>query len=71
MSARTQALKDTAQHIAGIVIGKLVLRPLGVRFNKSDRGTKWFSTVAANLAAEGVPLPLGLYLPSSKERDPA
>lgn len=46
-------MKDAAQHVAGIVIGKLLLRPLGLRYNKIDRGTKWFCTVAANLAADG------------------
>jgi len=51
------------QHIAGIIIGKTLLRMTGTRYNKSDRGTKWFSTVSANLAADGVKLPLGLYLP--------
>ena len=48
-----QALKDNLQNAAGIVIGRLILRPLGVRYTKADRGTKWFSTVAANLAANG------------------
>ncbi len=53
MAIRVQTLKDAAQYVAGIVIGKLLLRPLGLRYNKIDRGTKWFSTVSANLAADG------------------
>ena len=53
VNVKLQTLKDNAQHAAGIVIGRLILRPLGVRYTKSDRGTKWFSTVAANLAANG------------------
>jgi len=58
-----QAIVDTLQHVAGIAIGKTLLRMTGTRYNKADRGTKWFSTVSANLAADGVKLPLGLYLP--------
>lgn len=59
-----QAVKDTAQHIAGIVIGKTILRVMGLRYNKADRGTKWFSTVSANLAADGVKQSLTIYLPT-------
>lgn len=51
-----QTLKDNLQNAAGIVIGRLILRPLGVRYTKAQRGTKWFSTVAANLAANGEPV---------------
>lgn len=45
--------KSNAQHIAGILVGKLFLRPLGLRYGKEHRGSKWYSTVAANLAADG------------------
>lgn len=54
-------LKDNAQHIAGIIIGKTYLRATGKRYTKDVRGTKWFSTVAANLAADGGALPLVMY----------
>lgn len=43
--------KDNAQHIAGMVVG-LINRFTGRRYSKDERGTKWFSTVAANLVAE-------------------
>jgi hypothetical protein len=52
-----QSLKDNLQNAAGIVIGRLILRPLGVRYTKDQRGTQWFSTVAANLAANDEPVP--------------
>lgn len=45
-----QALKSNVQHIAGIIVGKT----LGGGYTKTDRGAKWFSTVSANLAADGV-----------------
>lgn len=48
-----QGLIDNAQHIAGMAVGR-VLRLLGLRYSKSDRGTRWFSTVAANLSADGI-----------------
>ncbi|SEJ99774.1 hypothetical protein [Achromobacter sp. NFACC18-2] len=48
-----QGLIDNAQHIAGMAIGR-VLRALGLRYSKEHRGSRWFSTVAANLAADGV-----------------
>jgi hypothetical protein len=43
--------KDNFQHIAGLMVG-LVNRFTGKRYGKEMRGTKWFSTVAANLVAE-------------------
>jgi len=49
-----QAIKDNAQNIAGVLIGLSALKLTGLRFNKTMRGTRWFSTVAANLAADGV-----------------
>jgi hypothetical protein len=45
---------DNAQHIAGIVVGVTLLRLLDLRYPKESRGKRWFSTVAANLAADGV-----------------
>lgn len=48
-----QGMIDNAQHIAGIMVGR-ALRFLGLRYSKEDRGSRWFSTVAANLAADGV-----------------
>jgi len=56
MNINTQGLKDNAQHVAGLLIGATLLRATGLRYNKSDRGTKWFSTVAANLAADRAPV---------------
>lgn len=49
-------MKDNIQHLAGIVIGLTALRLTGLRFGKEARGSKWFSTVAANLAADGEPV---------------
>jgi hypothetical protein len=47
-------LRDNAQHVNGIMIGRLILRPLGLRFDKSHRGQHtMFSNVAANMAANG------------------
>lgn len=54
-------IKNNAQHIAGMLVGVTALRFTGLRFGKEHRGTRWFSTVSANLAAEGVKLPLILY----------
>ena len=53
-----QALKDNLQHIAGIVIGKTFLRWTGRRYGKPHRGSRWFSTVSANLSADGESLHL-------------
>lgn len=54
-------IKDNAQHIAGIIIGKIALRLTGFRFGKEHRATRWFSTVSANLAADGIAMPLIMY----------
>ena len=51
-----QSIKDNAQHIAGIIVGLTALKLTGLRYSKAERGTKWFSIVAANLAADGAPL---------------
>lgn len=45
-----QGIKDNAQHIAGLIIGTV---SKGVH-DKSQRGTTWYSTVAATLALQGV-----------------
>jgi len=58
MKINTQGLIDNIKNAAGALVGIVVLRPLGLRFGKEFRGTKWYSTVAANLAADGVPAPL-------------
>jgi hypothetical protein len=42
---------DNVKHIAGMVMG-LVNRYTGKRYTKAERGTRWFSTVAANLVAD-------------------
>lgn len=55
-------IKDNLQHIAGIVIGKTVLRLTGYRFSKAWRDVKKpFSHVSANLAADGVKQTLWLF----------
>jgi len=61
MKLNTTGLVNNAQYIAGILIGKTVLKFTGLRFDKCHRGTRWFSTVAANLAADGVKLPIAPY----------
>lgn len=40
-------------HISGIIVGLTVLKATGLRFGKEARHTKFYSTVAANLAADG------------------
>lgn len=62
LRSRLISLTNNAQHIAGMAIGHTVLRFTGLRFGKEHRGTRWFSTVSANLAADGVVLPLFLFL---------
>lgn len=57
MKLNAQGIKDNAQHIAGIVIGKLT----GRVYTKADRGARWYSTVAASLAAQGKPVKLLPY----------
>lgn len=52
--------KDNAQHIAGLAVG-LVNRFTGKRYGKAERGTKWFSTVAANLVAARQPVQFAPY----------
>lgn len=56
-----QGIKDNAQHAAGVIVGKIILRPFGLRFSKEQRGQFWFSTVAANLAADNIPQDLFPY----------
>ena len=56
-----QGAEDNFQHLAGLAIGRLVLRRTGHRYSKADRGTRWFSTVAANLSAEGDVFALAPY----------
>lgn len=54
MKLNAQGIKDNARHIAGALIGMTALRLTGLRFGKECRGTRWFSTVAANMAADGL-----------------
>jgi len=56
-----QSIKDNTQHMAGMVVGLTVLRFTGLRFGKEHRGSHWFSTVSANLAADGIKLPLLMF----------
>jgi hypothetical protein len=49
-----QALKDNLQNAAGVLVGLTALKLTGLRFGKEHRASRWFSTVAANLAADGV-----------------
>ncbi len=58
MRINLQGIKDNAQLLAGVVIGKTALRITGLRFGPAARGAHWFSTVAANLAADGEPVSL-------------
>ena len=55
-----QAAKDNAQHIAGMLVG-MTMRRSSFRFSKADRGSLWFSTVAANLVADREPVALFPY----------
>jgi hypothetical protein len=48
-----QSLTDNAQHAAGVLVGLTVLKATGLRFGKQHRGQHWYSTVAANEAANG------------------
>jgi hypothetical protein len=54
-------MKDNLQHIAGLLVGLTALRLTGLRFGKDARGSKWFSTVAANLAADREPVQIFPY----------
>lgn len=49
-------IKDNMQHILGKLIG-YTLRGSAFRFSKAQRGTLAFSTVAANLTADGISTP--------------
>lgn len=51
---RKQPLIDNAQHAVGVLIGVTVLKATGLRFGKGHRGQHWYSTVAANQAADGL-----------------
>lgn len=51
---RASCLQNNLQHAAGVIVGLTILKFTGLRFGKEHRGTRWFSTVAANLAADGV-----------------
>ena len=53
MEINTQGIKDNAQHLAGVVVGLTVLKMTGLRYGKEQRGQHWYSTVAANMAADG------------------
>ena len=53
----TQGIADNARHVAGILVG-LCLRNTTHRFDKSWRGVKLFSSVAANLTADREPVAL-------------
>jgi hypothetical protein len=57
-----QAIIDTAQHVTGILIGATLLKLTGTRYTKVDRSTHWYSTAAANLAADGVKQAWFIYL---------
>lgn len=46
---------DNLQHLAGMFVG-LINRWSGRRYSKAERGTRWFSTVAANLVADRQPI---------------
>lgn len=62
MKVNTQGVIDNLQNVAGFAIGKLICKPFGLRFGKEHRGQhKWFSHVAANMAADGVEFDLLCY----------
>lgn len=52
-----QGIKDNAQHIAGIIVGKLSV----CDYSKDQRGARIFSTVSANLTSQGFKLELFPY----------
>lgn len=54
MKIHTQSIKDNLFHIAGIIIGKTILKWSGLRYSKEERNEFPFSTVSANIAADGV-----------------
>lgn len=39
--------------IAGVIVGLTILKFTGLRFGKEFRHTKCYSTIAANIAADG------------------
>ncbi|MBF8177688.1 hypothetical protein [Herminiimonas contaminans] len=51
----TKLNKSNVQHVAGMIVG-LVNRFTGRRYSKAERGTHWFSQVAANLVADREPV---------------
>lgn len=53
MKISTQGIKDNLFHIAGIIVGKTILKWSGLRYSKEDREQFPFSTVSANIAADG------------------
>ena len=53
MKINTQGIKDNAKHVAGTLVGLFICKPTGLRYSKDQRETKWYSTAAANLAADG------------------
>jgi hypothetical protein len=54
-------LKNNAQHLMGVLVGVTALRITGLRYGKEHRGARWFSTVAANLTADGEPITWAPY----------
>jgi hypothetical protein len=46
---------SNVKHLAGMVVG-LINRHTGRRYSKAERATRWFSTVAANLVADRLPI---------------
>lgn len=53
MKICTVGIKANLFHIAGIIIGKTILKWSGLRYSKEDREQFPFSTVSANIAADG------------------
>lgn len=53
MTINMTAIKDNLQNIAGVIVGLTYLKATGKRYEKQNRNTKFFSTVAANNAADG------------------
>jgi hypothetical protein len=56
MKINFQGIKDNAQNAAGVIVGSTILKATGKRYGKNARGARWFSTVAANVAANGEPV---------------
>lgn len=53
MKINTQGIVDNLQHTVGNLVGLTILKVTGGRYSKDQRGKFWFSTVAANNAADG------------------